>query len=214
MNRNFAGRNLPGTKRMCLLVGIGLFASTAPAQTLTVLQAFSSPVILTNQDGANPIAGLSSMGDVLCETTVNGGRYAAGTAFCLSTNGTSFNAFRSFTNQPDAGDPQSDLVLLPNQFYGTSFGGGANGTGAVFSLTLPVIVPATITNIVRNLDGSITLSFLGSPNSTNVVWAATNLLSANWQDLSTNVADGGGAWQFTDTNAIQFPARFYRSYSF
>jgi hypothetical protein len=84
----------------------------------------------------------------------------------------------------------------------------------VFSLLLPVVAPAVITNIVRNLDGSVALSFLGSPNSTNVVRAATNLLSASWQDLSTNVADGGGAWQFTDTNAIQFPVRFYRSYSF
>jgi hypothetical protein len=42
----------------------------------------------------------------------------------------------------------------------------------------------------------------------------TNLVSPSWQNLSTNKADAGGIWQFTDTNAPQFPARFYRSFSF
>jgi hypothetical protein len=33
-----------------------------------------------------------------------------------------------------------------------------------------------------------------------------------WQPLSTNVAGADGGWQFIDTNAASYPARFYVSH--
>jgi beta-xylosidase len=73
--------------------------------------------------------------------------------------------------------------------------------------------PAFINDIVENPDSSMTLYFANSPNSTNFVQASTNLpASAAWQNISTNIADGGGSWQFTDTNTSVLPSRFYRSY--
>jgi beta-xylosidase len=72
--------------------------------------------------------------------------------------------------------------------------------------------PAFIADIVLNSNSSTILSFANGPNSTNVIQATTNLVSPAWQSVSTNVADGSGLWQFTDTNASQRPARFYRSY--
>jgi beta-xylosidase len=75
-----------------------------------------------------------------------------------------------------------------------------------------LVPPAGITDIVPDTNSSVKLYFANSPNSTNIIQATTNLTSA-WQNISTNVADGTGLWQFTDTNTSPSPARFYRSYS-
>ena len=85
-----------------------------------------------NQDGANPAAGLVLSGSVLCGTTLNGGLQGAGTAFWMTPDGTNFNAFRSFADAPDAGNPEGELAVSGNGFFGTTFGGGSNGVGAVF----------------------------------------------------------------------------------
>jgi hypothetical protein len=57
----------------------------------------------------------------------------------------------------------------------------------------------------------MTLYFANSPGSTNIIQTATDL--STWQNVSTNVADSNGLWQFTDTNTSLLPALFYRSYS-
>jgi hypothetical protein len=60
-----------------------------------------------------------------------------------------------------------------------------------------------------NADGSITLNIASLTPSTNRLYAATNPAQpVVWQPIYTNVT--GGLWQFTDTNAIGNPARFYR----
>jgi hypothetical protein len=71
--------------------------------------------------------------------------------------------------------------------------------------------PAFINSIIRNPNSSTTLYFANTPGSTNIIQAATNLDA--WQNIFTNLADGNGFWQFTDTNASLPPARFYRSYT-
>ena len=85
-----------------------------------------------NLDGANPAAGLTLLGNVLCGTTLNGGVQGAGTAFYVSLDGTNFNAFRSFTNAPDAGNSQGNLVAANGNLFGTTIGGGGNGVGTIF----------------------------------------------------------------------------------
>jgi len=172
----------------------------------------------TNTDGASPCAALTLSSNVLYGTASAGGANASGTVFFVSTNGTQFQTIYAFTavnsstgTNRDGAFPVAGVLPLGNSLYGTTCGGGPGAAGTVFSLSLP-LPPALITNIVRNLDGSGTLFFLGSPNSTNVIQAATNLAPpVVWQNLSTNVANAGGAWQFTGPN--QFPVEFYRSYS-
>jgi hypothetical protein len=58
----------------------------------------------------------------------------------------------------------------------------------------------------------VTLHFAGLPNSAARLWAATNLGSPIiWQPIFTNSDVGAdGTWQFTDTNAVGYPARYYR----
>lgn len=172
----------------------------------------------TNFDGAKPEATLLLSGNSLYGTTPAGGSGASGTVFSINNRGNNFTTLYNFTavnpvtgTNVDGAYPVADVLLSGNSLCGTAYGGGAGAAGTVFSLSIPPS-PAVIMNIVQNADGSLTLFFLGSANSTNIIQATANLAPpVAWQNISTNVADGTGAWQFTDTS--QFSAQFYRSYS-
>src|SRR3974390_2601553 len=129
-NDEDGGRYLSASKCLNLLTLLIFTALPASGQTLTVLHTFSGLVNTTNQDGANPMAGLTASGNVLCGITLNGGRFGAGTAFFLNPDGTGFNVFRVFTNAPDAGNSQADLVVSGNTLFGVTSDGGTKGTGA------------------------------------------------------------------------------------
>jgi sugar lactone lactonase YvrE len=76
---------------------------------------------------------------------------------------------------------------------------------------LTVLLPPSISSITPQPDGTMALSFAGTPNSTNRLWVATNLgPPAAWSPLSTNVAGPDGTWQFTDSSAVGWASRFYR----
>jgi uncharacterized repeat protein (TIGR03803 family) len=172
----------------------------------------------TNTDGASPSAALILSSNVLYGTCSAGGAGAAGTVFSVNTSGAQFVTIESFAalasngTNADGAFPVAPLLQLGNSVYGTTFSGGPGGVGTVFSIPLPP-PPAVITNTIQNLDGSLTLFFIGAPNSTNIVQVATNLTPPiEWQNVSTNVADANGAWQFTDRNNTS-ATRFYRSYA-
>jgi hypothetical protein len=60
-----------------------------------------------------------------------------------------------------------------------------------------------------NTDGSLTLNMTSLAQSTNRLYATTNLNSpADWQPIYTNLT--GGLWQFTDTNTAASERKFYR----
>ena len=85
--------------------------------------------------------------------------------------------------------------------------GSTNSAGA----TLTVVTPR-IDNIAMNIDGSVTLEFSGLPNATTRIWATTNLAAAeDWQPIFTNtITSTNGTWQFSITNSLGTPTRFYR----
>jgi hypothetical protein len=59
----------------------------------------------------------------------------------------------------------------------------------------------------------VTLFFMGGPNSTNIIQTTASLAPpVIWQNVSTNVADAAGTWQFTEANATNI-TRFFRSYA-
>jgi len=89
-----------------------------------------------------------------------------------------------------------------------------SASGSVTSnvATLIVATSPLIYGTLLNSDGTVTLSFVSQPNSTNVVLCTTNLSPpVVWQPLSTNIARPDGDWQYTDTNEAGFPSQFYRS---
>ncbi len=178
--------------------------------------ALVDPVTGANVEGASPCAALMLSSNVLYGTASAGGAGAAGTVFSLNLGGGQFNVVHSFAamagngTNTDGAFPVAPVLRLGNSLYGTTFSGGPGTVGTVFSIPLGTS-PAVITNIVWNLNGDVTLYFLGGPGSTNVIQAAASLTSPIvWQNVSTNVADAGGSWQFTDGNMTN--ARFYRSY--
>jgi hypothetical protein len=81
--------------------------------------------------------------------------------------------------------------------YETLPGGG---TGIVTIKYIPV-------SLQRRSDGTVLLEVQGSPGESFDIQASSDLQS--WFDLGTVLADTNGLMQFDDTNAPNFPARFY-----
>ena len=88
---------------------------------------------------------------------------------------------------------------------------GEPGKGLVDVDWFRMALPAFITGIVLNSNSSMTLYFANSPGFTNIIQASTDL--STWQNVSTNIGDSNGFWQFTDANASLIPAQFYRSFT-
>jgi uncharacterized repeat protein (TIGR03803 family) len=114
-----------------------LGAATAidlPAQTFTTLFSFD------NTHGANPEAGLvQALNGNFYGTTYNGGVRGYGTVFQITPSGTltMLHSFCPQTKCKDGVNPVGGLVQTTNgDFYGTTNGGGANGSyGTVFQIT-------------------------------------------------------------------------------
>lgn len=179
--------------------------------------AATDPATGANTEGASPCATLIISSNVLYGAASAGGTGAAGAVFSVNTTNGQFAALHSFAalastgTNTDGAFPVAPVLRLGDSLYGTAFSGGPGGAGTVFVVPIPP-PPAVITNIVVNANGSVTLFFLGGPNSTNVVQSAANLTPpVAWQNVSTNVADASGAWQFTDSNSGG--TKFYRCYA-
>jgi uncharacterized repeat protein (TIGR03803 family) len=119
-------------------------AISGGAWTFNLLYTFQQ-----GTDGQVPISGLviDAAGN-LYGTTFYGGSCADGTVFELSppvTQGgawteTLLHSFRSFCNGKigsDGGHAYGPLVLAGGSLYGTTWGGGTNGSGVVFKLSPP-----------------------------------------------------------------------------
>ncbi len=217
-----AGNTLYGTTTAGGQGGRGtIFSVQTNGVGFAVLHQFSAtdPVTATNTDGVTPCAALTLSGNVLYGTAPAGGIAGNGTVYSLRTDGTQFTVLHSFTaidaangTNADGALPVAGLLRVGNSLYGTAFSGGPGSVGTVFSVPIP-ISPAIITDIGPDPDGSVTLFFLGEPNSTNVIQATDSLAPpVTWQNVSTNVAADDGVWQFTESNATN-AARFYRSYA-
>src|SRR5262249_19823185 len=98
--------------------------------------------VMTNSDGANPLAKLVVSGNTLYGTTQNGGLFGNGTVFAVSTDGTAFTTLHHFAagasgpaglyTNSDGANPSAELLLTNNYLYGTAYIGGTAGNGTVF----------------------------------------------------------------------------------
>ena len=121
------------------LVGGTVFSVPVTGGTPTVLASFNG------SNGSEPTAGLILSGNKLYGTTAFGGAdyYVAqgvndlgsGTVFSVPLTGGTPTVLASFSiGNGGAFNPQAGLTLSGNTLYGTTFAGGANGAGAVFSV--------------------------------------------------------------------------------
>lgn len=120
-------------------VGTGTVFQIAKDGTETILHSFCSSPYCT--DGLSPYGALiKDKGGNLYGTTWIGGANGYGVVFELSPSGdqwveTVLHAF----DYTDGAWPYSSLLLCNNVLYGTTAGGGSNGHGTVFALTLPAL---------------------------------------------------------------------------
>ena len=69
----------------------------------------------------------------------------------------------------------------------------------------------SMVGIAANGDGTVTITFEGTPGAQYLVQAVSNLgQSADWENVSTNTAGPDGRWTFTESMAAH-SQRFYRS---
>jgi uncharacterized repeat protein (TIGR03803 family) len=159
--------------------------------------------VVTNSDGANPRGGLLLSGNTLYGTAQLGGINGYGTVFAVNTNGKGFTTLHTFTALVDStnGDgayPEASLILSGNTLYGTTGYGGTNGSGTVFSLTLPPPPQLAImrlgTNFILTWPASYTSFTLQSTTNlaSTTVWSnvSPSAVVVNTNNVVTNSISG------------------------
>jgi hypothetical protein len=88
-----------------------------------------------------------------------------------------------------------------------------NNYGTVTSTVAALVVEGLPQNLYITVEDNqaVQLQFTGTPDIPYVLQSATSLNPpVAWQSIITNLSDGNGNWTFVDTNAINYPAQFYR----
>lgn len=75
--------------------------------------------------------------------------------------------------------------------------------------TLRVLVPAVLGSLTYTPQNQFQFTVTGAPGTNYVVQVSTNLLTGQWVSVATNASP----FIFVDSNAQNFPERFYRVYS-
>jgi len=87
-------------------------------------------------------------------------------------------------------------------------------TQAVDLLAAWITTPPSI-NLMKattTINGNLQFMLDGPEGWTNVVEAAADLTTPFWLVIGTNVFDVTGTTTFTDTDATNYPSRFYRAF--
>jgi uncharacterized repeat protein (TIGR03803 family) len=178
-------------------------------------------------DGAAPAGGVAEGSDGALYGTANyGGTAMLGILYKINKDGTGYQVFRNFTST-DSFCPDSALLRASDgNLYGSSAvtleyadiysdwgGGGFEGGSTIYKLfaTPPQV---TFTEIQNGLSG-MTLNLSGGAAGQNLnIQATTDPSNTNgWQVIGSATAAVDGTFQFTDTNAPNLAARFYRGVS-
>jgi len=108
-------------------IGGTVFSINPDGSGFTLLHEFNGT------DGELASADLLLVGDILYGMTTQGGANNKGTIFNIKTDGTGFVTLHEFSQDTDGAFPMSILALYNNQLYGTTWLGGTNGNGTIFS---------------------------------------------------------------------------------
>jgi uncharacterized repeat protein (TIGR03803 family) len=108
----------------------GTVFSITPSGTEAVLHSFGG-----SGDAYSPYAGLVNAKGILYGTTFYGGANGQGTVFSITLSGRETLLY-SFQGGSGGGyHPYAGLVSVKGTLYGTTYYGGADGDGTVFSLS-------------------------------------------------------------------------------
>jgi uncharacterized repeat protein (TIGR03803 family) len=122
-----------GEQGLVLAAALWLAALGAPAQTLTVLYAFSG--VPSAGDGGNPAGLMQGTNGNFYVSGVNEGTNQWGAICQLKTSG-AMKPLYSFKNSTDGANPYAALVQGTNGlFYGAAQAGGSNAYGTIFNIS-------------------------------------------------------------------------------
>jgi uncharacterized repeat protein (TIGR03803 family) len=173
-NGDFYGTASAGGANCTAYGGCGTIFKIIPSGMLTTLYNFCSQGGSNCTDGAQPDAGLVQGTDGnFYGTTVSSGANNDGTAFSITPSGSTLTTLHSFDGT-DGYQPYATLVQATcGKFYGTTYAGGTNNDGTVFSLSVG-LVPFVATNptsgevgkavkiLGTNLTGATSVTFNGT----------------------------------------------------
>lgn len=145
---------------------------------------YSASGYRTNDDGAEPTAGLVLSGNVLYGTASIGG-FGYGCVFKINTDGTGFTNLHGFSTgallnsirtNADGINPMSGLFLSGNTLYGAARSGGTSGAGTIFKLntdgtgfvtlySFPIALPGPPYNGTNSSGANPLGAIVGSGNS-------------------------------------------------
>jgi uncharacterized repeat protein (TIGR03803 family) len=139
--------------------GDGTVFSITPSDTEAVLHSFAG-----SGDGAHPYASLLNVNGTLYGTTCGGNSAGCdsgdgcGTVFKITTSGVEAVLHLFDSSSGDGCNPYAGLIKVKGTLYGTTFDGGANNDGTVFSIT-----PSDKETLLH--------SFAGAPGDGGLPWA-------------------------------------------
>jgi hypothetical protein len=114
----------------------------------------------------------------------------------------------SFVNGGTNADGSIHQISVTMVGSGNQFPVNFNFSGNVPN-PLPVNIPnASTVSIAVQPDGSPAITLSGNTNETYVLQASFDMHS--WTSLSTNLTDANGLFTYVDTDATNYPQRFYR----
>jgi len=108
-----------------------IFSIGADGSGFTLLHEFAGG----SNDGLYPVRSLTLSGSTLYGMTIHGGDSDVGTIFSIGTDGNDFELLHEFTGGANGGAyPYGNLILSGSTLYGTTYGGGDNDAGTIFSV--------------------------------------------------------------------------------
>jgi uncharacterized repeat protein (TIGR03803 family) len=183
--------NLYGTTSEDGANGYGTVFKIAPNRKLTTVHSFDAT------DGASPSAGLlqGANGNLYGTTYGGGANGGGGTIFKITPGGklTTLYSFCSQSNCTDGAQPYAGLVqAIDGNLYGTTYGGGANGLGTIFKITLGGKVTTLYSFCSQSgcPDGAQPLAELVQAIDGNL-YGTTSELGANYGGTVFRITPGG-----------------------
>ncbi|HEX3430445.1 MAG TPA: choice-of-anchor tandem repeat GloVer-containing protein [Rhizomicrobium sp.] len=138
-----------------------LFSYNLQTGTATVLYSFGN-----GADGINPYCTLINVNGTLFGTTLAGGANGLGAVFSFDPQTNTETVPWSFGNGTDGQTPHAGLVNVNGTLYGTTYYGGANGAGTVFSFNPSSNAEAVAWSFGNGTDGQNPSASLTNVNGT------------------------------------------------
>ena len=192
-----------------------------PNSKLTNYSVTISNGTLTINPAGSTLALISSLNPSASSSNVT---FTATVAAVSPATVTPSGTVQFFANGVALGSP-AVLVNGVADVNTSSLASGSNAIAAVYDsnsnflpstntlvqvVTLNLAQPITL-GIQHNGNGTVTVSFQGTPGGQYIVQSTTNLgLPNGWSNVSTNTAGSDGIWTYTDSTAPR-PRAFYRA---